>query len=87
MDRCLICGRTPADNHHFPLTRRYGKSTVPLCRLHHTEAHWGDVEVIELLIKRAPAYWMEHGKWEEAGPVFDTWMSKRAYRRAVAWVE
>jgi hypothetical protein len=43
---CLICGRRPSDPHHlrFAQTRALGRKvsdefTVPLCRVHHREAH------------------------------------------------
>ena len=43
---CLICGRSPADPHHlrFAQPRALGRKSsdqyvVPLCRLHHDEAH------------------------------------------------
>ena len=43
---CLICGRRPSDPHHlrFAQKRALGRRvsdefTVPLCRLHHREAH------------------------------------------------
>jgi hypothetical protein len=43
---CLICGRLPADAHHlrFAQVRALGRKasdefTVPLCRMHHREAH------------------------------------------------
>ena len=43
---CLVCGRSPADPHHlrFAQPRALGRKSsdqyvVPLCRLHHDEAH------------------------------------------------
>jgi hypothetical protein len=47
---CLVCGRSPADPHHlrFAQPRALGAKvsdefTVPVCRLHHDEAHrYGD---------------------------------------------
>src|SRR5262249_36595583 len=43
---CLVCGRKPTDPHHlrFAQKRALGRRvsdefTVPLCRLHHREAH------------------------------------------------
>ena len=43
---CLICGRSPADPHHLRFAQPRGLSlkssdqyVVPLCRLHHDEAH------------------------------------------------
>ena len=43
---CLVCGRSPADAHHlrFAQPRALGRKSsdqyvVPLCRLHHDEAH------------------------------------------------
>jgi hypothetical protein len=43
---CLICGRRPSDPHHlrFAQKRALGRRvsdefTVPLCRVHHREAH------------------------------------------------
>jgi hypothetical protein len=43
---CLVCGRKPADSHHlrFAQVKALGRKvsdefTVPLCRLHHREAH------------------------------------------------
>jgi hypothetical protein len=43
---CLICGRRPSDTHHlrFAQNRALGRKvsdefTVPLCRVHHREAH------------------------------------------------
>jgi hypothetical protein len=43
---CLVCGRKPSDPHHlrFAQRRALGRRvsdefTVPLCRLHHREAH------------------------------------------------
>jgi hypothetical protein len=43
---CLICGRRPSDPHHlrFAQKRALGRRvsdefTVPLCRMHHREAH------------------------------------------------
>ena len=37
---CLICGATPVDGHHFPITKAAGGNfTIALCRQHHTECH------------------------------------------------
>jgi len=51
---CLVCGRQPADAHHLRLAQvpALGRKvsdefTVPLCRVHHREAHRGD----------EPAWW------------------------------
>lgn len=80
---CLVCHKPATDNHHFPRTRRYGTSTVPLCRECHTAAHWARVDVIEALIDLAPSYWMREGTWDEHRDTFDKWLSKREYR---TWV-
>jgi ERF superfamily/Protein of unknown function (DUF968) len=44
---CLICGRTPADPHHLRFAEHPALGskvsddfTVPLCRMHHRQAHW-----------------------------------------------
>lgn len=76
---CLICGATPTDQHHWPLTRRYGQATVPLCREHHTAAHWARREVVEALIRLAPGYWRRVGEWEANAEVYETWCSRRRY--------
>jgi hypothetical protein len=46
---CVVCGRTPAEAHHlrFAQPRALGRKvsdeyTVPVCRLHHRELHYGD---------------------------------------------
>jgi len=78
---CIGCGRRgPSESHHFPLTRRFGTATVPLCRVCHTAAHWG--RLTERLIERAPAYWKAAGEWESNHEVFERWLAKREYRRA-----
>lgn len=43
---CIICGKTPSDPHHFPVTKGAGGNAVdgwviPLCREHHSEAQEG----------------------------------------------
>ena len=82
---CLICGRTPTDEAHWPYTRRYGDATVPLCREHHTAAHWARQDVIEKLIVRAPGYWRSVGEWERNIDAYERWMSKRRYLAWTRW--
>jgi hypothetical protein len=70
---CLICGRTPSDAHHLRFAQPRGvglkasdEFTVPLCRLHHREAHrngdeaawWEDLAVDAIGIAR--------GLWEQS---------------------
>ena len=49
---CLVCGRQPCDAHHLRFAQSRGlglkvsdEFTVPLCRGHHRELHWGGKEV------------------------------------------
>lgn len=78
-DKCLLCGNTPVEYHHFPLTRRFGIATVPLCRECHDKAHWGKPETVERLIKLAPGYWRSIGEWELHREAYETWVSRRRY--------
>jgi hypothetical protein len=80
---CLLCGNTPTENAHWPLTRRYGDATVPLCRICHDAQHWAKRETIKALIRLAPGYWKREGTYELYGPAFETWMSRRRYLEAV----
>jgi hypothetical protein len=48
---CLVCGRQPSDPHHLRFAQQRGlglkvsdEFTVPLCRIHHREAHQKDDE-------------------------------------------
>jgi hypothetical protein len=81
---CLICGATPTDQHHFPRTRRYGSATIPLCRVHHTDAHWG--RLTDRLLDLAPAYWRRVGEWAANIDEYEAFCSKRCYQRDTAWV-
>ena len=74
---CLICGGEPTDTHHWPKTRRYGDTTVPLCRVCHTECHMGFHT--ETLIAKAPEWWRATGQWETARPLFEVYMGRREY--------
>lgn len=84
-DRCLICGAVPVDAHHWPRTRRYGNATVPLCREHHTAAHWARQDIVEQLIDRAPGYWLREGTYDQNIEELETWLAKRRYRE-VMWI-
>ena len=78
MSKCLIpkCRRKPT-KHHFPIKKSDGGVlTVPLCRLHHNLAEAGDPEIMDLLIKFAPIYWMINGKWSEHEQEFYEWLEE-----------
>jgi hypothetical protein len=79
-ESCLICGRHATCYHHWPLTRRYGDATVPLCNECHTDAHWARGHVIETLIRKAPSYWRRVGEWEANIDEYENWCAKRRYR-------
>ena len=34
---CVVCGKTPVENAHFPLGKLHGEFTIPLCHFHHIE--------------------------------------------------
>jgi hypothetical protein len=58
---CCVCGATPVDAHHFPLTRasagREGEEwTIPLCRACHTEYHTDPVSWTSAYKHRWAAY-------------------------------
>ena len=85
---CLVCGsRFQVENAHWPKAIGMGRKrkkvhlpTLPLCvRCHEFGQHVGNEEIIMALIEKAPTYWQEHGMWEEARPVFETWLSRREY--------
>lgn len=79
---CLVCGKLgPITMHHWPRTRRYGKLTVPLCWECHVQAHSGNEEVIETLIREAPMWWKLVGVWPEAKQELDTFVARREYIR------
>ena len=83
---CLVCNRRPSEDAHWPLTRRHGDATVPMCRTCHDAQHWGKHEIIEALIELAPAHWKREGTYELYGPAFETWLSKRQFAEAIGWV-
>jgi hypothetical protein len=79
---CLLCGRQPSDAHHlrFAQPRAMGMKvgdefTVPLCRIHHRQAHqtgkqdewWNDLDIDAVEIAK--------GLWEQS-------MAKRNIRAA-----
>ena len=78
---CLLCGRKPSDPHHirFVQPRALGRKvsdefTVPLCRIHHREAHrsgderawWGKVGIEPTAIARK--LWQQSHKEAEPNP-------------------
>jgi hypothetical protein len=84
MQGCLVCGNRRVDLHHFPKTKAAGgTSTVPLCRVHHDAAHWGDERVTQTCIDKAPEWWRQQGTWEEARVAYWKYLDRRAYRDIV----
>jgi hypothetical protein len=66
--KCLEtkCRRKPT-LHHFPVKKAHGgRITVPLCRCTHNKAEIMDVDTIEMIIEKAPEYWMRTGQWRRA---------------------
>ncbi len=81
---CLLCGKEgPSEAAHWPLSRRYGIATVPLCRECHSAAHWAKQWAVEALIRLAPGYWRHEGTWELHREAYENWCSKRRYLEAV----
>lgn len=84
---CLLCKpgqqETPSEEAHWPLSRRYGTATIPMCRKHHDALHWGRVETVERVIDRAPGYWRAVGEWEANADCYEAWCGKRRYLKAV----
>jgi hypothetical protein len=90
VERCLVCGRIPTDDAHWPIARgthtqaeRILLPVVPLCRVCHTKQHDGNPEIIRTLMHKAPRYWREEGLWDVYGPRFEKWLDKRAYLEAM----
>lgn len=83
---CLVCGKSgPSEECHWPRTRRYGDATLPMCHVCHIDQHWGRERVVEVLIRKAPAYWKKQGTWEIHADEYESWCSRRRYREAT-WV-
>jgi hypothetical protein len=85
---CLACGSAfQVERAHWPYAVGMGRKrkkvdlpTIPLCiRCHEFGQHMGSQEVIELIIARAPGYWIAEGTWENARPYYERYLSKRAY--------
>jgi len=96
--QCLVCecGRVLLQKAHFPIHRGMGGRSeeedaklpkVWLCLFCHNRMHHGEPWTIARLIERAPAYWKEAGEWDVAQPVFETWLAKQEYLRAMREVE
>ena len=84
---CIVCHRPgPSEEAHWPLSRRYGTATVPLCHECHSALHWGKAAIVELVIARAPGYWRAVGEWAANADVYEAWCGKRRYQEAVGWV-
>jgi len=60
---CIICGATPAEQAHWPITEKMGgKFTIPLCRECHSEYHQhGDVTFYDHY-KRKIGEWLARGR-------------------------
>lgn len=43
--------------------------------------HAGDVDVMEVLVCKAPDYWRDMGEWENAEPYYERFASRREYRK------
>jgi hypothetical protein len=78
---CLVCGRKPADPHHlrFAQVRALGRKvsdefTVPLCRMHHREAHRAHNE---------PKWWSKLGI-DAVATALGLWRMTRSTGEAVA---
>lgn len=83
--KCLVpgCKRQPT-RHHWPIKKTNGGDlTVPLCKLHHDQCHSGNKEIsdnmMNFLIKHAPIYWREKRIWNQAEPVFHSWLAQKGY--------
>ncbi len=81
---CLLCGRPAQEDAHWPLSRRYGIATVPLCwSCHHERVHWAKKDAVEALIRKAPGHWHREGTWELYREEYENWVGKRRYLEAV----
>jgi hypothetical protein len=90
---CLACEKAKATDHaHFPRAVGMGRSRkkvvdlprVWMCReCHVNKQHAGHEQTIRTLIEKAPMYWRETGQWEQAKEIFEAWVSRRDYLRAV----
>jgi hypothetical protein len=86
---CLLCGQTPTENAHWPYAIGMGRKrrkvegtlpSVPLCLSCHHAAHWGNQEIVEQLIDRAPGHWVREGLWDANEEKYSVWLSKRRLR-------
>jgi hypothetical protein len=60
---CIICGATPAEAAHWPITKAMGgRFTIPLCRECHSEYHQhGDITFYDHY-KRKIGEWLVQGR-------------------------
>jgi hypothetical protein len=84
---CLLCRsgeqKTESECCHWPLSRRYGIATIPMCTIHHDALHWGKADIVERVIDLAPGYWRRVGEWEQNRDCYEAWVGKRRYLEAV----
>lgn len=90
--RCLVCGDTWVELHHYPKTRGMGGRseeslaalpTVPLCTRCHDQFHHGAGYIQAALEEKAPDYWKASGQWERAKSLLEAYAERRLYLEAM----
>lgn len=86
---CLVCGARSTDEAHWPVAKGMGGRplgddlpTVYLCHECHMKQHSYDDATIGAIIRKAPIYWRQTGRWEANRPVFEKYLDRLEYRLA-----